>query len=94
VRLEKTESGELTPVVIYERPKRKKRKATRIFRPADKALRRLAEAQQAFTASYLGRHDASSRRKRDGWLIDLPRNVMVAGRKGAKRLRLSRFLAP
>jgi hypothetical protein len=86
--------GQAEPVEIYRREDGKKKKSTRLLRPVDRAVRRMARAQEAAAASYLERHEQSNAKKRDGWLRDLGNNVYRASRRGQKRLKIDRLLFP
>jgi hypothetical protein len=94
VKLERDERGHLGPVEIYRRDSGGKRKGTRLMRPLDRAVRRLARAQEEAATVYLERHDKSNTKKRDGWLRDLGNNVYRASRRGQKELKLERLLFP
>lgn len=93
VRLESDPSGGVTPVEIYRRADGKK-KGTRLLRPLDRAMRRLARAQEAAATTYLERHERSNGKKRNGWLRDLGNNVYRASKKGQKAVKLNRLLFP
>ena len=69
-----------------------RRKTSRLFRPAERVARRIADAQTRFAQSYLDRHNRSNRKRRDGWIGDYPSNVLRASRKGVKGLRLQRLV--
>ena len=94
VKLEPGPAGILEPVEIYRRPEDEAKKGTRMLRPFDRAVQRLAQAQEAGASAYLERHDRSNSRQRDGWLRDLGNNVYRASRKGQKKLKLNRLLFP
>ena len=79
-------SAETTPVVVYER-KRKRRKGSPMFRRLEKRVRRVSEARQVFATTYLDRHNASNEKKKDGWLRDRRYNRVRARRKAMKVLR-------
>ena len=83
------ESGIVKPVVLYERPGKKK-KQTRLFRPLEKSVRRAASAQAAFANAYVSRHKNSNGKRRDGWMRDLNGNLVRATKRGLKRARLFR----
>jgi hypothetical protein len=89
--LEPNAANGVTPVEIYCRGG-KKRKTSRINRPLDRAIRRLADVQGTAASTYLARHEKSSRKRRDGWIRDLNLNLARAHRKGLKRLRVRRWL--
>ena len=48
------------------------------LRQLQKMVRRVVRAQEAFSSSYLARHDRSNRRRKDGWLRDIVENVARA----------------
>ena len=83
-------SADATPVVIYER-KRKKKKGSALFRRMDKMVRRSMKAQKLFAEDYLRRHDKSNAERRDGWVRDGLYNNMRAGRKAMKELKRAVF---
>jgi hypothetical protein len=86
-------AGQTTPVVVFEQEGRKKRKKqSREVKPIERAVRRVAKAEQRTVNEYLSRHERSNDKRRDGWLRDLGVNVARAGRKGARRLRLPRTI--
>jgi hypothetical protein len=85
VALQSAPNGEVTAVDLYER-KSKKRKGTVGVRLIERAVRRMAEAQQAMAEAYVDRHDQSNRKRRDGWLFNLPMNLMRSERKMARKL--------
>jgi hypothetical protein len=58
----------------------RKRKQTKAVRPMERGMRKVMRRQLDFAQLYLARHERSNRRKRDGWLKDLPRNVFRAMR--------------
>ncbi len=70
-----------------ERPRRKKRRTSKLLRPAEKLVRRSAEAGEAWSGTYLDRHGDAARKKKNGWLKKMPKNVYKANRKGLKKLR-------
>jgi hypothetical protein len=92
VQLEKDAAGNTSPVVLYEKAKSKKKKMSGPLRPLEKMVRRVASAQESLTQSYLDRHDKSNRKSRDGWIRDAVPNVVNAGKKGSKKLRVNRMV--
>lgn len=85
-RLETRDDGSVSRTVLTA--PRKKRRVSRRWRGADKALRRLSRAQQTASTEFLGRHDRSNRKKKNGGLRDVTKNLRKASRKGFKKLRL------
>lgn len=57
------------------------KRQSRFARRIDKRLRKLVRAERRALDRYLTLHDQSSRRRRAGWLKDLPRNVVKVIRR-------------
>jgi hypothetical protein len=89
--LQKDANGNTSPVVVFKR-KRGKKKGTQMLRPVERVMRSLAETSDAATGTYLRRHKKSNRKRKDGWVRDVPGNFVKAGRKGIKELRPAAFL--
>src|SRR5262245_5936732 len=85
--LQRDASGNVVPVVVYRRG-RSKRKGTRGFRMFERATRRMMEAQRSAADSYLSRHNKSNQKRKDGWIRDLPINVVRASDKARKTLKM------
>ena len=84
--------GTVETETVYRRGSgRGRKKRSRMFKPAERVARRLADAQSRFAQSYLDRHNRSNRKRKDGWMGDYPSNVIRASRKGVKALRLRRL---
>ena len=69
--------------------KKKRRKQSKSLKLFEKIARRGARAQQRTFGEYLYRHDRSNRKKKDGWLKDISKNLMSSSKKGRKRFKLS-----
>jgi Family of unknown function (DUF6312) len=82
------------PVELYRKASTRGKKSSPLVRPIDRALRRMAKAQEIAATTYLERHDRSNEKRRDGWLTDLNDNVWRATRKGGKALKLQRIILP
>ena len=78
--------GDTGPVTIYEGDTRKK--VSRTNRAADANARRFVKATMVACQAYLDAHQASNRKKKDGWMRDYSWNATKAARKGIKRWRL------
>jgi hypothetical protein len=74
-----------SPTVIYRR-KQKKKKVT-WSGPFERFARRLLEAQRDFSEEALRRQDQSNRRRREGWLIDVPVNLYRSSNKAYNTAR-------
>jgi hypothetical protein len=90
IQLKRTPSGAITSEVVYER-ERGGKKGSKMLKPVTRLVRRAAEAQEASASTYLARHEKSSAKRKDGWLSDLPVNVVKSARAGQKALKLQRL---
>jgi len=79
-------SGGWSPVVIFKRG-RKKKKSSALLRPVERMTKSLVEAADSATGTYLRRHKKANRKRRDGWVRDLPSNLARAASKGARKIR-------
>jgi hypothetical protein len=84
--LQRDANGNASPVVVFKR-KRNKKNGSKMLRPVERVMRSLAETGDAATGTYLRRHKKSNRKRKDGWVRDVPGNYVKAGRKGIKELR-------
>ena len=89
--LQQDASGAITPVTVFTRG-RKKKKGSRLLRPGEAAVRMFAEVSDKATSTYLRRHKKSNRKRRDGWVRDTPANLVDAGQKALKEVRLTRMM--
>ena len=74
VKLQLDEDGSLVPTVIYKGGSGK-RKVSSSLRPLERSIRRLARSQVVMADAYLGRHNRSNEKRKDGWLKELVSNV-------------------
>ncbi|WP_419897685.1 DUF6312 domain-containing protein [Roseomonas sp. USHLN139] len=58
----------------------RRRKQAKFLKPLERSMRKAMRRQLGAAQIYLARHERSNRRKRDGWLKDLPRNIYRAVR--------------
>jgi hypothetical protein len=89
--LQRDSSGDLKPVSLYKRS-RKKKKSTWGLRGLERAVCRTMEAQKAFADTLRDETQQSRRRTKNGWLLDLGNNVFKAISKGRKEIRLDRWI--
>jgi hypothetical protein len=66
---------------VRRRSRSRRRRVSRSLRPHERYTRRLIRAVEAGAREYLRRHDRSTRRRRDGWVRDMPRNLERAQEK-------------
>ena len=72
---------------VYLQPKERRPKVSFWSRPLEKGARRILNAQVVFAQEALKRHDESSRRRKDGWLLEGPANIAESGRKALNEAR-------
>ena len=89
--LRRDSSGDVQPVTIYERRRRKK-KSTRGLRGLERVVCQSIEAQKAFADTLRDETQKSRRRTKNGWLLDLGNNVFKAISRGGKEIRLDRWI--
>lgn len=77
--------------IIVGKKKKKEKKSKGLLRIWERVVRRGAQAGSKATDTYLDRHKRSNRKRRDGWIRDLAINNLRAGRKGAKKFKLSKL---
>ena len=84
--IKRDDRGRIVSRDAYE-SERKGKKQSKTLRPMERNIRRMLEFQQDVITNYLGRHQRSNQKRRDGWLSDMPRNMIRAVRKSKpKRL--------
>lgn len=86
VKVQRESDGSVTRTVVAEDDKRRRRRVSRPYRRLDKGLRKITKAENVASSEYLRRHDRSNRRKKNGALKDLRKNVRKAMREGADTL--------
>jgi hypothetical protein len=74
-------------VAVYQEPRKGRGKVSVWTRPFERAARRLVRAQVIFGEELIRRGEDSNRRRRDGWLLESPANVVEAGRKAYNEAR-------
>ena len=80
-------SGKATEATTVYREPRRRRKSSALISPIEHAARRLVRAQIVWGQEALRRHNRSNRRRRDGWLLDVPVNLAESGRKAFNEAR-------
>ncbi len=81
--------GAMTSTVIFKR--KRSRRVSKRWRPLERHLRRMSRAQAVSAQDYLRRHERSNRKKKNGAVRDLGKNMWRAQSKGRKKLKI-RFL--
>jgi hypothetical protein len=84
-------AGGLRPVVVFNRRRGKKRQ-TKALKPLERVVRTLSDGNDSFAGSYASRHRKSNRKRRNGWLRDLPLNLSKAASKGLKEYDFVRLV--
>jgi len=66
----------------------RKRRVSKRYRRVDKALRRVSRANKVASTEFLERHDRSNRKKKNGGLRSVTKNLRKSSGKGIEKLRL------
>lgn len=93
IQLQPAATGQLAPVVLYERDAPRRKKGSRMVRPFERVVHRMAKSSHAQAAKYLARHERSNEKKRDGWVRDFNVNIIRAVQAGQKPLRWDRWIS-
>jgi hypothetical protein len=83
VKVQREGDGSVTRTVLSEEGKRRRRKVSRPLRRVDRGLRKITKLENVASSEYLRRHDRSNRRKKNGALKDLGKNMRKALREGS-----------
>ena len=78
--------GALIKAAEY-RKKKGRRKRSRALRLPERNVRKLHNVVRTFIDESERRHERSTRKKKDGWLLDAPKNTIRAQQKAFKKLR-------
>jgi predicted DNA-binding protein (UPF0278 family) len=82
VKVQREADGSVTRTVVAEPDKGRRRRVSKPLRRLDKGLRKLTKAENVASSEYLRRHDRSNRKRKNGALKDLRKNVRRAVREG------------
>jgi Family of unknown function (DUF6312) len=74
-------------VTVYEDQRKGRGKVSVLTRPVERAARRLVQAQVIFGQELIRRGKESNRRRRDGWVLEAPANIVESGRKAYNEAR-------
>jgi Family of unknown function (DUF6312) len=66
---------------VYEEPRKGRGRVSMLTRPLERTARQLVKANIVFAQDMLNRHDESNRRRRDGWILEAPANLVESGRR-------------
>jgi hypothetical protein len=86
VKVQREADGSVTRTVVAEPDKRRRRRVSRPLRRLDKGVRKLTKAENVASSEYLRRHDRSNRKRKNGALKDLGKNVRRSVREGTDTL--------
>ena len=64
---------------------RRRKKQSSLLKPIERMFRRAIKFEARLLNDYLGRHERSNSKKRDGWIKDLPDNLVRSIRKSKPR---------
>lgn len=80
-----------TEEVVVTRKRKRKKQSKGIIRVWERLVRRGFKANAKAMDDYSDRHERSNRKRRDGWLRDYAYNIIRAGRKGGRALKITRL---
>jgi uncharacterized protein DUF6312 len=72
---------------VYEHEPKRSSRVSVLTRPLERTARRLVKADIIFRQELLRRHEESNRRRRDGWILEAPANIIEAGREAYNEAR-------
>lgn len=88
---ERDATGSFRPVVVFSR-RRSKKKQAKALKPIERLVRTVSDGNDTFASNYARRHRKSNRKRRNGWLRDLPLNMSKAVSKGIKEYDFVRLV--
>jgi len=88
--LQQNPDGSFTPTTVY-RKKSKRKKISKRMRPIEKRARRISKGLATLTSEYTQRHNRSNRKKKNGWLKDIRKNVRKSAKSGRKKAKIKRL---
>ena len=90
--VKRDERGRTVYREAYEAEPRRKR-SSRALHPIERGMREFLQFENRVIDNYLDRHNRSNEKHRDGWVLDMPGNVVRAVRKAKPQrlVRVSRY---
>jgi len=86
--IQRTPDGHRKAVTVYRESDDDRREKVSVWtKPLERASRRLVTAQVIFGQELLRRGHEANARRRDGWLLEAPANVVESGRKAYNEVR-------
>lgn len=82
-------AGGAGSIIVIKGKKNKRKKLSKSTKLFEKLARRSARVGSKMYGQYLSRHGRSNRKKKNGWLKDLGKNMFNSVRKGRKAFKLS-----
>jgi len=74
-------------ILVIKKSKKSKNKRSQGTREIERGLRRSVDSQATTLSTYVKRHRKSNSKKKDGWIRDMPINLIKAQKKGQKKLK-------
>ena len=82
VKVQREADGSVTRTVLSDEGKGRRRKVSRPLRRFERGLRKLGKLENVASSEYLRRHERSNRKKKNGAIKDLRKNVRRSVREG------------
>ena len=86
VKVRREADGSVTRTFLTQPDKRGRRRVSRPLRRFDRGIRKLTKLENVASSEYLRRHDRSNRKRKNGALKDLRKNVRRSVREGVDTL--------
>jgi hypothetical protein len=83
--IRRDETGRLIARERYEGEGPRRKKQSKLLKPIERTLRNAVRFETRLLNDYLSRHERSNAKKRNGWVKDLPTNLVRAIRKSKPR---------
>lgn len=84
-RIETRDDGSIVRTVLSTT---KKKRVSKRYRGLDKIVRRVSRANKIGSTEFLARHERANRKKKNGGLRIVTKNLRKSASKGLKKLRL------
>ncbi len=85
-RIETRDDGSIVRTVLSTT--KKKKRVSKRYRGLDKIVRRVSRANKIGSTEFLARHERANRKKKNGGLRIVTKNLRKSASKGLKKLRL------
>lgn len=86
--LDNPKTSSAKSLIYTDKKSRKRKKQLVVLKPLERAVRMGSKSGQKLFSTYLRGQNKSNRKKRNGWVIDFPLNVVKANNKALRTFKL------